>query len=83
MAIFIFLFSFEYNNDCQLKFQVYRTCTLYINVIAKAKIYTALDLRGAYNLVRIKNGDEWKTAFKTHFGHYEYLVSFQNLIFYP
>ncbi|XP_060114520.1 EF-hand calcium-binding domain-containing protein 6 [Heteronotia binoei] len=29
-----------------------------------ATIYTKLDLRGAYNLVRIKAGEEWKTAFE-------------------
>src|SRR3569833_3607543 len=29
-----------------------------------AKWFTALDLKSAYNLVRIKEGDEWKTAFR-------------------
>ncbi|KAH7475360.1 hypothetical protein FOMA001_g11755 [Fusarium oxysporum f. sp. matthiolae] len=38
------------------------------------KIFTALDLKGAYNLIRIKEGDEWKTAFRTRFGLFEYLV---------
>ena len=33
-----------------------------------------MDLRGAYNLGRIKDGDEHKTAFRTKFGHFEYLV---------
>ena len=30
--------------------------------------------KGAYNLVRIKLGDEWKTTFRTHYGHFEYKV---------
>ncbi|MBW0554917.1 hypothetical protein O181_094632, partial [Austropuccinia psidii MF-1] len=49
-----------------------------------------LYLRGAYNLLRIKEGDEHLTAFRTKYGSYEYLVmpfgltnapaSFQNLV---
>jgi len=39
-----------------------------------AKIYSKLDLKSAYNLVRIREGDEYKTAFSTKFGLYEYLV---------
>ncbi|KAK1804836.1 hypothetical protein P4O66_003676 [Electrophorus voltai] len=39
-----------------------------------ASIFTKLDLHNAYNLVRIREGDEWKTAFITLSGHYEYLV---------
>uniref|UniRef100_A0A8D0AQG0 Reverse transcriptase n=1 Tax=Sander lucioperca TaxID=283035 RepID=A0A8D0AQG0_SANLU len=39
-----------------------------------ATVFTKLDLRNAYHLVRIKEGDEWKTAFNTPLGHFEYLV---------
>ena len=38
------------------------------------RIFSKIDLRGAYNLVRIKPGDEWKTAFRTRYGHFEYMV---------
>ncbi len=39
-----------------------------------ASFFTKLDLRNAYYLVRIREGGEWKTAFNTPRGHFEYLV---------
>jgi hypothetical protein len=42
--------------------------------LGSAKIFTKIDLRGAYNLVRVKEGDEWKTTFRTRYGHFEYSV---------
>ncbi len=43
-------------------------------ILQGAKIFTKLDLRNAYHLVRIKEGDEWKTGFNTPLGHFEYRV---------
>jgi len=40
----------------------------------KARIYTKIDLRHAYHLVRIAKGDEWKTAFHTRYGAFEWSV---------
>jgi hypothetical protein len=42
--------------------------------LKSAKHFTKIDLRGAYNLIRINPGEEWKTAFRTRYGLYEYLV---------
>ncbi|KAL0192688.1 hypothetical protein M9458_010984, partial [Cirrhinus mrigala] len=39
-----------------------------------AKVFTKLGLHNVYHLVRICEGDEWKTAFNTPAGHYEYLL---------
>ena len=45
-----------------------------LDQLRTATHFTKIDLRGAYNLVRIREGDEWKTAFRTRYGHFEYLV---------
>ena len=42
--------------------------------VAKAKIFTKLDLCHGQNLIRIAEGDEWKTAFHTKYGLFKYLV---------
>ena len=33
--------------------------------LSSASVYTKIDLRDAFNLVRIRPGNEWKTAFRT------------------
>ena len=38
------------------------------------KLFTVIDLKNAFNLIRIHDGDEWKTAFRTHLGLFEYTV---------
>ena len=39
-----------------------------------ARCFTKLDIRNAYHRIRIRLGDEWKTAFRTRYGHFEYRV---------
>ncbi|KAL2886811.1 retrovirus polyprotein [Ceratocystis lukuohia] len=45
-----------------------------LRVISQAKWLTKLDVRAAFHRVRIAEGDEWKTAFRTRYGSYEWLV---------
>ncbi|KAK9395824.1 retrotransposon-derived protein PEG10 [Crotalus adamanteus] len=42
--------------------------------LAKGSVFTKLDLREAYYRVRIKEGDEWKTAFNCPMGSYQFKV---------
>lgn len=45
-----------------------------LNRLYGVKVFSKLDLKDAYHKIRIKAGDEWKTAFRTRYGHFEYLV---------
>jgi hypothetical protein len=45
-----------------------------LNRLAKAKWYTKLDLRWGYIQIRMAKGKEWKTAFGTRYGLFEYNV---------
>ena len=37
-------------------------------------MFTKINLKDAFNQMRIKEGDKWKTAFKTRYRTLEYLV---------
>ena len=42
--------------------------------LGKATIFTKLDLKNGYYLIRMAEGEEWKTAFKSRYSLYEYTV---------
>ena len=43
--------------------------------ISRARWLTKLDVTAAFHKIRIAEGDEWKTAFRTRYGLYEWLVT--------
>ncbi len=45
-----------------------------------ATVFSKLDLHSPYNLIQIRKGNEWKTAFVTPTGHYEYQVMLYGLV---
>ena len=42
--------------------------------LRKAKWFTLIDLQDRYYHLYIKEGDKWKTAFRTRYGHYEFTI---------
>ncbi len=45
-----------------------------LNAPGPTRIYSKIDLKHAYHLVRIAEGDEPKMAFQTHYGSFEWRV---------
>jgi len=67
-------------NFCSLNHIFKKNCYLLLlisNLLdspCKAQVYSKIDLCNVYHLVHITDGDEWKTAFRTHYGSFEWFV---------
>ena len=48
------------------------------NKFSDVKIFTKLDMKETYNLIKMKKSEKWKTIFRTQYEHYEYaMMSFE------
>ena len=45
-----------------------------LNALGRARWLTKLDVSSAFHRIRIAKGEEWKTAFRTRYGRYEWKV---------
>jgi hypothetical protein len=45
-----------------------------LDELSGAAYFTTLDLQSGFHQIRMKSGEEFKTAFQTHFGQFEFRV---------
>lgn len=46
----------------------------FLDELSHASWFSSLDLRAGFHQIRLKPGEEYKTAFQTHCGHFEFRV---------
>jgi ABC-type transporter MlaC component len=46
----------------------------FLDEITRAKYFTKLDLNAGFHQIRMEQQDEFKSAFKTHHGHFQFRV---------
>ena len=76
MAWILFLFGLELSSDkvtVKNKYLLSRIEDLF-DQLKRASVFSKIDLRSGYYQFRVKDVDVPKTAFRTRYGHYEFLV---------
>jgi len=53
------------------------------DLVAGAKVFTKLNIKDGYHLIRMRKGDEHNTAFRTRYAQYEYQVMPFGLVYAP
>ena len=51
-----------------------------LNRLSEVKYFIKLNLKDVYHQIHIKKDDEWKTAFCTHYSHFEYMIMLFELV---
>lgn len=51
-----------------------------LNQLSDSKVFTKMNLKDLYHRLRIRKNDEWKTAFRTRYDHFEYMIMSFDLV---
>ena len=69
--------DYQYLNEHMVKnAYLHPLISILIDKLKGAKYFSKMDIQWGYNNIQIREGDEWKAVFTTHFSLYEPLVMF-------